>query len=147
MFSFILALPKIISSARAVLTDDEKEVGVALVDIGGGTTDVAIYYDGTIVHTAVIPFGGDVVTSDIKQLFSLVEKAAEKLKIEFGSALADVVKENQVIKVPGINGRPPKNISQRNLANIIKARMEEIIEAIFFQIDLAGYKETAGKSS
>jgi cell division protein FtsA len=124
-----------LASAEAVLSEEEKELGVALVDIGGGTTDIAVFYEGIIHHTAVIPFGGNVVTTDIKEGCGILESVAEKLKVNYGSALADCEQENKYITIPGLKGRDPKEISFVNLANIIQARMEEIIDAIFFEIE------------
>ena len=123
-----------IASAKAVLSEEEKEAGVALVDIGGGTTDVAIFHDGIIRHTAVIPFGGDVVTEDVKEGCSIIKKHAEELKVKFGSALASENKEEEVVAIPGLRGRPPKEITLKNLASIIQARIEEIIEHVYFEI-------------
>ncbi|MFO7922769.1 MAG: cell division protein FtsA [Bacteroidales bacterium] len=128
-----------LASAEAVLTDDEKEAGVALVDIGGGTTDLAVYYDGIIRHTAVIPFGGNVVTEDIKQGCSILMRQAELLKIQFGSALGEIAPEDKVVTIPGISGREPKEISFKNLAYIIQSRMEEIIDAASFEIENSGF--------
>lgn len=133
-----------LASSDAVLTDDEKEVGVALVDIGGGTTDVAIFYDGMIRHTAVIPFGGNIVTNDIKKGCSILERQAEQLKVKFGSALADSSMRNKVVTIPGISGRPPKEISFENLAHIIQARMEEIIAEIYFEVEASGVSDKLG---
>ena len=127
-----------IAAADAVLTSDEKEAGVILVDIGGGTTDIAIYHDSIIRHTAVIPFGGNVITNDIKEGCSILQRQAEQLKQQFGSALGDLVDENKIVSIPGISGREPKEISFKNLAYIIQSRMEEIIEAIKFEIDNSG---------
>ena len=123
-----------IAAAEAVLTADEKEAGVVLVDIGGGTTDIAIYHDSIIRHSAVIPFGGNVVTSDIKEGCSILQRQAEQLKQQFGSALGDLVEENKIVSIPGISGREPKEISFKNLSYIIQSRMEEIVEAINFEI-------------
>ena len=123
-----------LASAHAVLTEEEKEVGVALVDIGGGTTDVAVYHNNNIVHTAVIPFGGDVITKDIKEAYSIIEKSAEKLKILKGSALTDIIKPNEYVSIEGINGRPAKEISVRNLAYIINCRIDEIVDRLFLEI-------------
>src|SRR5690606_31633154 len=114
-----------LASSEAVLDEDEKNAGVVLVDIGGGTTDVAIFHEGIIRHTAVIPLGGNIVTEDIRQGCSVLRSQAELLKTRFGSALADENKENEVICVPGLKGREPKEISVKNLAYIIQARMEE----------------------
>ncbi len=128
-----------LASAEAVLTEDEKEAGVALIDIGGGTTDLAVYYDGIIRHTAVIPFGGNVVTEDIKQGCSILMRQAELLKIQFGSALGDIAPDDKLVTIPGISGREPKEISFKNLAYIIQSRMEEIIDAASFEIENSGF--------
>src|SRR5690606_31481230 len=117
-----------VASTEAVLDEEEKTAGVVLVDIGGGTTDVAIFHDNIIRHTAVIPLGGNIVTEDIRQGCAVLRNQAEQLKVRYGSALADENKENEVICVPGIRGREAKEISVKNLAFIIQARMEEIIE-------------------
>lgn len=124
-----------LASSSAVLTEDEMEAGVALVDIGGGTTDIAVYYEGAIRHTAVIPFGGNVVTKDIKEGCSILERQAEELKIKFGSALGDLAEEDKVVIIPGISGRDSKEISFKSLAYIIQSRMEEIIDAVMFEIE------------
>jgi cell division protein FtsA len=130
-----------LASSDAVLTDDEKEAGVVLVDIGGGTTDVAVYYDNIIRHTAVIPFGGNVVTKDIKEGCAILQRHAEQLKIQYGSALGDIAPEDKVVSIPGISGREPKEISFKSLAYIIQSRMEEIIEAVNFEIQNSGYSD------
>jgi len=130
-----------IASADAVLTDEEKEAGVVLVDIGGGTTDVAIFQDGLIRHTAVIPFGGNIITQDIKEGCKIMQKPAEALKVRFGSALAMETKENEVVCIPGLRGRPSKEITLKNLASIIQARMEEIIDLVFYEIKNSGYQK------
>jgi cell division protein FtsA len=127
-----------LASADAVLTEDEKEAGVALVDIGGGTTDLAVYHDGIIRHTAVIPFGGNVITKDIKEGCSILLRQAEALKVQFGSALGDVAQEDKIVSIPGISGREPKEISFKSLAYIIQSRMEEIIDAVTFEIENSG---------
>ncbi len=130
-----------IASAEAVLSEEEKEAGVVLVDIGGGTTDIAIFQDGIIRHTAVIPFGGDIITEDVKEGCTIIKKHAEELKVKFGSALASENKEEEIVAIPGLRGRPPKEISLKNLASIIQARMEEIIEHIFYEIKNSGYEK------
>src|SRR5690606_3601842 len=116
-----------LASANAVLSQEEKEAGVALLDIGGGTTDLAIFKDGIIRHTAVIPFGGGVITEDIKEGCSIIEKQAELLKVKFGSAWPGENKENEIVSIPGLRGREPKEISLKNLSKIIHARVVEII--------------------
>lgn len=129
-----------IASAQAVLSEEEKEAGVVLVDIGGGTTDLAVFYDGVIRHTAVIPFGGDIVTEDIKEGCGVINRYAEELKLKFGSALARENNEGQIVAIPGLKGRPPKEISLKNLAHIIEARMTEIIEQVMYEIKMSGYE-------
>ena len=129
-----------LASSEAVLDEADKDAGVVLVDIGGGTTDVAVFHEGIIRHTAVIPLGGNIVTEDIKQGCSVLRNQAELLKIRFGSALADENKENEVISVPGLRGREAKEISVKNLAYIIQARMEEIIEHVYYEIKSSGYE-------
>lgn len=128
-----------IASAASVLSQEEKEAGVALVDIGGGTTDITIFQDGIIRHTAVIPFGGDVITKDIKEGCTVMEQQAEKLKVKFGSALSEEVFENRVITIPGLKGHEPKEISEKNLALIIQARVEEILDYVVWEIRRSGY--------
>lgn len=123
-----------IASAEAVLGDDEKEAGVALVDIGGGTTDIAIFYDDIIYHTAVIPFGGNVITEDIRQGCSIIKKHAEEIKVKFGSAVASENRDDEVVSIPGIRGRDPKEISFKTLASIIQARLDEIFDLVNVEI-------------
>jgi cell division protein FtsA len=130
-----------IASADAVLSEEEKEAGVVLVDIGGGTTDVAIFQDGIIRHTAVIPFGGNVITQDIREGCQILPKHAEALKVKFGSALASESKTNEVVCIPSLRGRDPKEITLHNLASIIQARMEEIIELVNYEIKNSGYSK------
>ncbi|HNW72796.1 MAG TPA: cell division protein FtsA [Bacteroidales bacterium] len=130
-----------IASAEAVLSEEEKEAGVVLVDIGGGTSDIAIFHAGIIRHTAVIPLGGEIITEDIKEGCSIIKKHAEELKLKFGSALARENREEEIVAIPGLRGRPPKEISLRNLASIIQARMEEIIEHVYYEIRNSGYEK------
>ncbi len=130
-----------IASAQSVLSEEEKEAGVVLVDIGGGTTDIAIFQDGIIRHTAVIPFGGDVITEDVKEGCTIIRKHAEELKVKFGSSLASENRDDEIVAIPGLRGRPPKEISLKNLANIIQARMEEIVEHIYYEIKNSGYEK------
>lgn len=133
-----------LASSSAVLSEEEKEAGVCLVDIGGGTTDIAIFKDGIIRHTHVIPFGGEVLTEDIKEGCSILKKHAEELKIKFGSALASENSDDEIVAIPGLRGRPPKEISLRNLASIIQARMQEIIEQVYNEIKISGLERKIG---
>ncbi|MDX5419315.1 MAG: cell division protein FtsA [Hymenobacteraceae bacterium] len=128
-----------LASCMSVLSDEEKEAGVALVDIGGGTTDLAIFKDNIIRHTAVLPFGGNIITSDIKQGCMVMQNQAEQLKVKFGKAIADEASENEIVSIPGLRDRTPKEISLKNLAYIIEARMEEIVELIYAEIVRSGY--------
>ncbi|KAF2510086.1 cell division protein FtsA [Flavobacterium zhairuonense] len=134
-----------LASADAVLSQEEKEAGVALIDIGGGTTDLAIFKDGIIRHTAVIPFGGNVITDDIKEGCSIIEKQAELLKIKFGSAWPGENKDNEIVSIPGLRGREPKEISLKNLSKIIHARVVEIIEQVFAEIKAYGHEDPRKK--
>lgn len=134
-----------LASAKAVLSQEEKEAGVALIDIGGGTTDLAIFKDGIIRHTAVIPFGGNVITEDIKEGCSIIEKQAELLKIKFGSAWPGENKDNEIVSIPGLRGREPKEISLKNLSKIIHARVIEIIEQVYLEIKNYGHEEQKKK--
>lgn len=130
-----------LASADAVLSEEEKEAGIVLVDIGGGTTDVAIFKEGIIRHTAVIPFGGEIITQDIKGGCNIIAKHAETLKVKFGSALAESAVGNEIVAIPGLRGREPKEISVKNLAHIIQARMEEIIAQVYYEIKNSGYEK------
>ena len=129
-----------IASAMAVLSDEEKEAGVALVDIGGGTTDITIFQDGIIRHTAVIPFGGNVITKDIKEGCTVMTPQAEKLKVKYGSALSSEVYDNRIISIPGLRGREAREISEKNLARIIQARVEEILDWVAWEIKRSGFE-------
>lgn len=134
-----------LASADAVLSEEEKEAGVALIDIGGGTTDLAIFKNGVIRHTAVIPFGGNVITEDIKEGCSIIEKQAELLKTRFGSAWPGENKDNEIVSIPGLRGREPKEISLKNLSKIIHARVVEIIEQVYAEIKQYGHDEPKKK--
>jgi cell division protein FtsA len=123
-----------IASARAILSEDEKEMGVVMVDIGGGTTDMVVYKNKVIQHTAIIPFGGNTITQDIKSGFSIPFRDAENIKIQYGSCISSMVSENSLITVPGINGREHREISFKSLAYVIEARMAEIIDMILYEI-------------
>ena len=128
------------ASADATLDADELREGVALVDIGGGTTDVAIFLDNIIRHTAVIPFGGNVITKDIKVGLEILEKQAELLKIKFGSAMYTEDQENVMVSIPRLRGRPPKEIAVKTLSEIIGARYKEIVDLVYHQIKISGYE-------
>ncbi len=134
-----------LASANAVLSQEEKEAGVALIDIGGGTTDLAIFKDGIIRHTAVIPFGGNVITEDIKEGCSIIEKQAELLKIKFGSAWPGENRDNEIVSIPGLRGREPKEITLKNLSKIIHARVVEIVEQVYLEIKNYGHEEQKKK--
>ena len=134
-----------LASADAVLSREEKEAGVALIDIGGGTTDLAIFKDNIIRHTSVIPFGGNIITEDVKEGCSIIEKQAELLKIKFGSAWPGENKDNEIVSIPGLRGRDPKEISIKNLSKIIHARVVEIIEQVYMEIKNYGHEEQKKK--
>jgi cell division protein FtsA len=130
-----------IASAFAVLTEEELQTGIAIVDIGGGTTDLAIFYGGKIRHTAVIPFGGEIITQDIVEAFSILPKQAELIKVKYGHALPEGTRSNVIITVPGIGDRKPKQILEKNLAYVINARMKEILGLVNDEIKISGYKD------
>lgn len=128
-----------VASAQAVLSAEEKEAGVALIDIGGGTTDLIIYKDNLIRYTAVIPFGGNSITNDIQKGCGILTSQAEKLKIEYGSAIADLVKESDFAPVEGIGGRENREISFKTIAKIIQARSVEIIDTVAYELKKSGF--------
>jgi len=127
-----------LASAAAVMCEHDLEAGVAIVDIGGGTTDLAVFYEGILKHTAVIPFGGENITNDIKMGLGVLRTQAEQMKVQFGSALSDEAKANAFITIPGIRGMQPKEISVKNLAHIIQARMSEILDFVTFHLKQVG---------
>lgn len=129
-----------LASSLSVLSDEEKEAGVCLVDIGGGTTDIAIFHENIIRHTAVIPLGGNIITEDIKQGCMVMQHQAERLKNKFGKAIAEEACPNEIVSIPGLRDRAPKEISIKNLAHIIEARMQEIIELIHSEIITSGFQ-------
>ncbi len=133
-----------LAAAEAALTEDEKELGAILLDIGAGTTKLAVFHEGIMIHGAVIPFGGNVVTQDIKEGCSILPKWAEQLKVQYGQALGDFADERKVVTIPGHNGWEPKEISFKSLAFIIQARMEEIIDSVYFQIEKSGIADQLG---
>ncbi|MBK8685260.1 MAG: cell division protein FtsA [Bacteroidetes bacterium] len=123
-----------LASAAAVMCPEDLEAGVAIVDIGGGTTDLAIFHEGMLKHTAVIPIAGVNITNDIRQGLGVLRSQAEQMKVQFGMALAEEAKSNAFITIPGLKGQQPKEISSKNLANIIQCRMEEILEYVMYHI-------------
>lgn len=127
-----------LASAAAVMSDQDLEAGVAIVDIGGGTTDLAVFYEGILKYTAVIPFGGENITNDIKTGLGVLKTQAEAMKVQFGSALSDEAKSNTFITIPGLRGMAPKEISVKNLANIIQARMSEIMDFVSYHLKQVG---------
>jgi cell division protein FtsA len=134
-----------LASSEAVLNQEEKEAGVALIDIGGGTTDLAIFKNGIIRHTAVIPFGGNVITEDIKEGCSIIEKQAELLKVKFGSAWPGENRDSEIVSIPGLRGREPKEISLKTLSKIINARVVEIMEQVYLEIKNYGHDDQKKK--
>ncbi len=129
-----------LASAASVLTEEEKKEGVVLIDIGGGTTDIAIFYDDIIRHTHVIPAGGNVITEDIRSICKIMERQAELLKVNHGSALSTENVDDVIITIPGLQGRNPREISQLNLAKIIQTRMEEILEVVYSEVINSNFK-------
>ena len=133
-----------IASSEAVLTEDERELGVCMIDIGGGTTDIAIFTEGAIRHTAVIPIAGDQVTNDIAVAFHTPTQAAEEIKKKYGCTLVQLVDEGQTIETPSMGGRPPRTLSRQNLAEIIEPRIEELLLLIQAEIRKSGFEEVIG---
>jgi len=127
-----------LASAAAVMGQEDLEAGVAIVDIGGGTTDLAVFYEGILKHTAVIPFGGENITNDIKTGLGVLKTQAEQMKVQFGSALSNEAKANAYITIPGLRGMPAKEISVKNLAGIIQARMSEIMDFVTYHLKQVG---------
>ncbi len=127
-----------LASAAAVMAQEDLEAGVAIVDIGGGTTDLAVFYEGILKHTAVIPFAGENITNDIKTGLGVLKSQAEQMKVQFGCALANEAKSNAFITIPGLRGMPAKEISVKNLANIIQARMSEILDFVTYHLKQVG---------
>ncbi len=127
-----------LASSSAVMGQEDLEAGVAIVDIGGGTTDLAVFYEGILKHTAVIPFAGENITNDIKTGLGVLRTQAEQMKIQFGCAIANEAKANAYITIPGLRGMPAKEISAKNLANIIQARMSEILDFVTYHLKQIG---------
>jgi cell division protein FtsA len=132
-----------LASAAAVMSDVDMEAGVAILDIGGGTSDLAVFYEGILKHTAVIPFGGENITNDIRMGLGVLKSQAEAMKVQFGSALSDEAKSNAFITIPGLKGMPAKEISVKNLANIIQARMSEILDFVTYHLKQVGLDNRA----
>ena len=130
-----------LASARAVLNDDEKELGVCLMDIGGGTTDIAVFAGGAIRHTAVIPIAGDQVTNDIAMTMRTPTKEAEELKLRYGCALRQLADPNEVIEVPGVGERAPRKLSRPMLAEVIEPRIEELYSLVQAELRRSGFEE------
>ena len=133
-----------VASGQTVLTEDERELGVCMVDIGGGTTDIAIFHEGTIHHTAVIPIAGNQVTNDIAIAFHTPTQAAEEIKMKYGCTLAQLVEEDQTIDTPSMGGRPPRTLSRRSLADIIEQRVEELLLLVQAEIRKSGFEGLIG---
>jgi cell division protein FtsA len=127
-----------LASSAAVMSEQDIEAGIAILDIGGGTTDLAVFYEGILKHTAVIPFGGENITNDIKMGLGVLKTQAELMKVQYGSALADAAQANAFIKIPGLRGLPSREISVKNLASIIQARMSEILAFVTFHLKQVG---------
>ena len=125
----------------AVLTEDEKELGVCLVDIGGGTTDIAVFTNGAIRHTAVIPVAGDQVNNDIAVALRTPPKEAEDIKVRYGCALRQLADARDMIEVPGIGDRPPRTLSRQTLAEFIEPRMEELYSLVQAELRRSGFEE------
>jgi cell division protein FtsA len=132
-----------LASSSAVMAQEDLEAGVAIVDIGGGTTDLAVFYEGILKHTAVIPFAGENITNDIKTGLGVLKTQAEQMKVQFGSALANEAKGNAYITIPGLRGMPAKEISVKSLASIIQARMSEIMDFVVYHLKQVGLDNKA----
>lgn len=132
------------ASAAAVLSEAEIEAGVALVDIGGGTTDVCIFEDGAVRHTAIIDIGGDRITRDLQEAFGILQEQAEIVKVHYGSCYPIDAQKNEVVVVPGLPNRRPKEISLYGISQVIQARMEDIIERVNYEIQVSGLGHKLG---
>ena len=130
-----------LASSYAVLTEDEKELGVCMVDVGGGTTDIAVFYDGAIRHTAVIPIAGDQVTNDIAMALRTPTQHAEEIKIKYACALAKLTGAEETIKVPSVGDRPPRELSRQALAEVVEPRYEELFTLIQAELRRSGFED------
>jgi cell division protein FtsA len=132
------------AAAESVIDEEEKEAGVVVIDLGAGTTSIAVYFENVMRFLSVIPFGGNVITLDIKEGCNILLRQAESMKVQYGAALGDFVPANRMVTIPGINGWEPKEISFKSLAYIIQARMEEIVESIFLQVEKCDFADRLG---
>lgn len=130
-----------LASSYSVLTDDERELGVCMVDIGGGTTDIAIFIEGAIRHTAVIPIAGDQVTNDIAMALRTPTQHAEKIKIKYACALTQLAKADETIKVPSVGDRPPRDLSRQALAEVVEPRYDELFTLIQSELRRSGFED------
>ncbi len=130
-----------LASSMAVLTEDEKELGVCLVDIGGGTTDIAVFKQGAIRHTAVVPIAGDQITNDVAVAFRTPTQSAEEIKIKHGCALRQLAEPREVVEVPGVDGREPRQLSVQTLAEVIEPRVVELYEFVLGELRRSGMEE------
>ena len=130
-----------LASATAVLSEDEKDLGVCLVDIGGGTTDISVFVGGSIRHTAVIPIAGDQITNDVAMALRTPTKEAEDLKVAHGCALRQLADPNQMIEVPGVGDRGPRQMSRATLAEVIEPRVEELYTLVQAELRRSGFEE------
>ena len=128
-----------VASAKAVLDEGDRDAGVAMVDIGGGTTDIAIFHDGIIRHTSVLPLAGNAITNDVREGCNVLKRQAESLKVKFGSCLTSAVSDKDVISIPGIRSQAPREIYVKTLAGIIHARTKMIMEQVDYEIKLSGF--------
>ncbi|MEK9765264.1 MAG: cell division protein FtsA, partial [Thalassolituus sp.] len=130
-----------LASSYAVLTDDERELGVCMVDIGGGTTDIAIFTEGSIRHTAVIPIAGDQVTNDIAMALRTPTQHAEKIKMKYACALTQLAKADETVKVPSVGDRPPRDLSRQALAEVVEPRYDELFTLIQAELRRSGFED------
>lgn len=130
-----------LASSYAVLTDDEKELGVCMVDVGGGTTDIAVFVDGSIRHTAVIPIAGDQVTNDIAMALRTPTQNAEEIKIKYACALTQLAGPDETIKVPSVGDRPPRDLSRQSLAEVVEPRYEELFTLVQAELRRSGFED------
>jgi cell division protein FtsA len=130
-----------LASSYAVLTDDERELGVCLVDIGGGTTDIAIFTEGAIRHTGVIPIAGDQVTNDIAMALRTPTQFAEEIKIKYACALTQLARAEETIKVPSVGDRPPRDLSRQALAEVVEPRYDELFTLVQAELRRSGYED------